>query len=66
MARVAGLKYTLDHRQSMGSRISNLQLHGKPLVTGKTYKLASWAPVAEGVIGEPIWDVVIRSLRQAR
>lgn len=66
MVRVAGLKYTLDHRQSMGGRISNLQLHGKPLVTGKTYKLASWAPVAEGVSGEPIWDVVIRGLRQAR
>jgi sulfur-oxidizing protein SoxB len=29
----------------------------------KTYKVAGWAPVAEGATGEPIWDVVGRWLR---
>ena len=30
---------------------------------GKRYKVASWAPVAEGASGEPIWDVVSSYLR---
>jgi S-sulfosulfanyl-L-cysteine sulfohydrolase len=38
-------------------------LNGKPLEADKTYKVASWAPVAEGVRGEPVWDVVARYLR---
>jgi sulfur-oxidizing protein SoxB len=42
----------------MGSRISNMTLNGKPLEASKMYKVAGWAPVAEGAQGEPIWDVV--------
>jgi sulfur-oxidizing protein SoxB len=30
---------------------------------GRKYKVAGWAPVAEGASGEPIWDVVARHLR---
>jgi hypothetical protein len=26
-------------------------------------KVASWAPVAEGASGEPVWDVVVNYLR---
>jgi sulfur-oxidizing protein SoxB len=29
----------------------------------RRYKVAGWAPVAEGARGEPIWDVVARYLR---
>jgi S-sulfosulfanyl-L-cysteine sulfohydrolase len=39
-------------------------LKGKPIEADKVYKVASWAPVAEGMSGEPIWDVVIRYLRE--
>jgi S-sulfosulfanyl-L-cysteine sulfohydrolase len=40
-----------------------MTLSGKPIEAGKRYKVASWAPVAEGVAGEPVWDVVARYLR---
>jgi S-sulfosulfanyl-L-cysteine sulfohydrolase len=30
------------------------------------YKVAGWAPVAEGAQGEPIADVVVRHLRERK
>jgi len=42
----------------MGQRISDLRLDGKPIGAGKNYKVAGWAPVAEGARGAPIWEVV--------
>jgi sulfur-oxidizing protein SoxB len=50
----------------MGSRISEMRLNGKPIEPGKTYKVAGWAPVAEGAKGEPIWDVVAAYLRDRK
>nr|HRO59778.1 thiosulfohydrolase SoxB [Burkholderiaceae bacterium] len=41
-----------------GSRIGDMRLDGKPIEASKTYKVAGWAPVAEGAQGEPIWQVV--------
>jgi sulfur-oxidizing protein SoxB len=35
-----------------------MRLNGKPIEAGKTYRVAGWAPVAEGATGEPIWEVV--------
>ena len=32
----------------------------------KRYKVAGWAPVAEGAQGEPIWDVVERYLKDRK
>jgi S-sulfosulfanyl-L-cysteine sulfohydrolase len=58
MVRVGGLAYTCDPKAGAGKRISNMMLKGKPIDAGKTYKVAGWAPVAEGVSGEPIWDVM--------
>jgi sulfur-oxidizing protein SoxB len=43
-----------------------MTLKGKPIAAGKKYKLASWAPVAEGASGEPIWDVVTQYLRDKK
>ena len=63
MVRVGGLRYRCDPAREIGKRISGLTLDGKPLDPGKTYKVASWAPVAEGVSGEPVWEVVARHLR---
>ncbi|TSA41419.1 MAG: thiosulfohydrolase SoxB, partial [Betaproteobacteria bacterium] len=63
MVRVGGLQYTCDPRQKIGSRISNLTLKGAAIEADKKYKLASWAPVAEGASGEPIWEVVTKYLR---
>jgi len=60
------LQYACDPAQKIGKRISDLRLKGKPVEAGKTYKLASWAPVAENASGEPVWDVVIRYLRDKK
>jgi S-sulfosulfanyl-L-cysteine sulfohydrolase len=63
MVRIGGLQYACDPTQKIGGRISDLRLKGKAIEAGKSYKLASWAPVAEGASGEPVWDVVTRYLR---
>jgi sulfur-oxidizing protein SoxB len=66
MVRVGGLRYACDPTQRIGNRISNMALAGKPLDAGRRYKVVSWAPVAEGASGEPVWDVVIQYLRSKR
>jgi sulfur-oxidizing protein SoxB len=66
MVRVGGISYTCDLRQKIGKRINNMMLNGKALVPNKKYKVAGWAPVAEGVTGEPIWDVVTSYLRDKK
>jgi sulfur-oxidizing protein SoxB len=66
MVRVGGLQYTIDPAAKMGSRISDMRLRGTPIEPGKTYKVAGWAPVAEGASGEPIWEVVARYLRDTK
>jgi sulfur-oxidizing protein SoxB len=66
MVRVGGLTYACNPKAAMGARIADLRLRGKPLEADKRYKLAGWAPVAEGATGEPIWDVAARYLRAKR
>jgi S-sulfosulfanyl-L-cysteine sulfohydrolase len=66
MVRVGGLRYTLDPNAPMGSRISAMNLRGKPLAADRKYKVTGWAPVSEDAKaagGEPIWDVMARYLR---
>ena len=58
MVRVGGMAYTCDPKAAAGKRINNMMLNGKPVEASKTYKVAGWAPVAEGAKGEPIWDVM--------
>jgi sulfur-oxidizing protein SoxB len=58
MVRVGGLQYSCTPNAKAGSRIDHMVLNGKAIEPTKTYKVASWAPVAEGVTGEPIWDVM--------
>ena len=66
IVRVGGLQYTCDPLASSGNRISNMRLNGKPIDASKTYKVAGWAPVAEGVQGEPIWDVMETYLKSEK
>ena len=66
MVRVGGLQYTCTPGEKAGARISDMRLKGKPIEAGKTYKVAGWAPVAEGAKGEPIWDVVEKYLRDQK
>jgi S-sulfosulfanyl-L-cysteine sulfohydrolase len=61
MVRVGGLSYAIEPGAAMGSRISDLRLAGVPLDAAKTYKVAGWAPVAEGARDsdlKPVWELV--------
>lgn len=66
MVRVGGMQYTVTPNASMGQRINNMTLKGKPIEADKTYKVAGWASVQEGAQGEPIWDVVSGYLRDKK
>ena len=66
MVRVGGLTYTCAPGATMGKRISDMRLGGKPIEAGKTYKVAGWAPVAEGAKGEPVWETVVQYLRDRK
>ena len=66
MVRVGGMTYAIDPGAKMGARIQDMRLKGKPVEADKTYKVAGWAPVAEGASGEPVWDVVARWLRDQK
>ncbi|HEX4927670.1 MAG TPA: thiosulfohydrolase SoxB [Burkholderiales bacterium] len=64
MVRVGGLTYTCAPKEKIGRRISDLRLGGRPLEAAKRYKVAGWAPVAEGATsGEPVWELVERYLK---
>ena len=66
MVRVGGIEYTINPTKKIGERISNMTLKGKPVNPGTVYKVAGWAPVAEGATGEPVWDVVATYLRDKK
>ncbi len=66
MVRVGGMTYACDPNAKIGNRIQDMRLAGKPIEAGRKYKVAGWAPVAEGAQGEPIWEVVARWLRDRR
>ncbi len=63
MVRVAGMTYALDPYAGIGSRVFDLRVNGLPIRPSRRFKVAGWAPVAEGASGEPIWDIVGRYLR---
>jgi sulfur-oxidizing protein SoxB len=70
MVRVGGMTYACEPLAKIGSRISDLRIQGEPMQAGKRYKVAGWAPVAEGGgtgnTGEPIWDLVERYLKDIK
>jgi sulfur-oxidizing protein SoxB len=66
MVRVGGMTYACDPQAKIGSRITDLKLKGKSIEAGKYYKVAGWAPVAEGATGEPVWDLLARYLRDQK
>ncbi len=66
MVRVGGLSYACSPNAKIGERITDMRLGGQPIDAARKYQVASWAPVAEGTEGEPIWDVVTRYLRDKK
>ena len=63
MVRTGGIEYTIRPNETIGKRLSDLRINGKPMDASKKYKVAGWASVNEGVTGTPIWDVVADYLR---
>ncbi|MBA5638375.1 thiosulfohydrolase SoxB [Duganella sp. LX20W] len=66
MVRVGGMQYAIEPNARMGARIQDMRLNGKLIEADKTYKVAGWAPVAEGATGEPVWEVVGKWLRDKK
>jgi len=66
MVRVGGMSYSCTPGAKIGARIGDLRVRGRPIEADKMYKVAGWAPVADGSAGEPIWDVLARYLRDKK
>ena len=66
MVRVGGMSYACAPNAKVGARISELRVGGKPMAADKRYKLAGWAPVAEGAQGPPVWELVERYLKDRK
>jgi sulfur-oxidizing protein SoxB len=64
MVRTGGISYTIDPKQTIGKRISNIRLtkNGKPVEASKKYRVAGWSTVNSVSPGEPIWDTVEKYL----
>jgi S-sulfosulfanyl-L-cysteine sulfohydrolase len=66
MVRTGGLSYTIDVTARMGERISDLRATrtGAPVEADKSYVVAGWASVNEGVAGPPVWEPVMRHIEK--
>lgn len=60
MVRVGGLDYNCEPAADMGSRITDMRISdtGKPLDMKRSYVVAGWASVNEGVEGPPVYDLM--------
>jgi S-sulfosulfanyl-L-cysteine sulfohydrolase len=66
MVRVGGLQYTINPTATMGRRIEDMRLAGKPIEAARNYKVAGWAPVAEEAAkagNKPVWEAVEQWLK---
>jgi len=66
MVRTGGIQYSVRPGATIGNRISDMMIKGKPVDPNKKYKMAGWASVTEGVQGTPVWDVVADYLRDKK
>src|SRR6202051_1434036 len=66
MVRVGGFTYTCTPAESVGRRISDLNLdNSRPLEATKSYKVAGWASV-NAQQGKPVWDVFAKHLASGK
>jgi S-sulfosulfanyl-L-cysteine sulfohydrolase len=66
MVRVGGLQYSCSPLESMGKRIDDMCLNGKPIEADKKYKVAGWAPVGEEARtagNKQVWEVAEQWLK---
>ena len=64
MVRVGGMQYSCAPHAARGDRIRDLRIGDQRIDAARRYKVAGWAPVAEGAEGEPVWEVVEGWLRE--
>jgi sulfur-oxidizing protein SoxB len=66
MVRSGGLSYTIDVTAGMGQRIVDLRATrtGELIAADKSYVVAGWASVSEGVDGPPVWELVMRHIQR--
>ncbi len=66
MVRVGGMQYSCNPLATMGQRIDDMRLNGKPIEADKKYKVAGWAPVSEEAKtagGKPVWELAEQWLK---
>jgi len=66
MVRVGGMQYSCNPNETMGKRIDDMRLNGKPIEADKKYKVAGWAPVSEeakAAGGKPVWELAEQWLK---
>ncbi len=63
MVRVGGLAFSIAPTKTIGHRISDMTLKGKPLDASKKYRIAGWASVEGPKEGRPVWDIVADHIR---
>jgi len=65
MVRVGGMSYRIDPVAQMGDRVTGMTLtaNGEAIDAAKTYSVAGWASINEGIEGSPIWEVVSDYIR---
>ena len=66
MVRVGGMQYRCNPLATMGQRIDDMRLNGKPIEADKKYKVAGWAPVSEEAKtagGKPVWELAEQWLK---
>jgi S-sulfosulfanyl-L-cysteine sulfohydrolase len=62
MVRVGGLSYAIDPSQTIGRRIREVRVGGRPLDLARRYRATGWASLGEAD-GPPAWEVVADHLR---
>lgn len=65
MVRTRGLDFTIKVNASMGSRIRDLKVRGKPMEPHKDYTMSGWASMAAQP-GPPVFDVVIDYIKRKK
>jgi len=68
MVRIGGMRYSCTPDARRGARIGDMRVGERAVEPDKKYRVASWAPVAEGARddGEPVWDLFARYLRDRK
>ena len=68
MIRVGNIQYTFNPDETIYHRCSDMMIGGKPMKSGKKYKVAGWASM-QRVEGKPVWEVFsgwLRAKKQVR